>query len=102
MAKSTKPVDARHYDVILAPHITEKSTLASENNAVVFKVAGGATKPQIKEAVEALFDVKVTDVRTMQMRRNEVARGRTRGTTARWKKAVVTLGDGQTLPVFEG
>ena len=53
MAKSAKAVDARHYDVIVAPHITEKSTLASEFNAIVFKVAGDATKSQIKEAVEA-------------------------------------------------
>ena len=51
---------------------------------------------------EKLFDVNVTAVRTMQMRRNEVTRGKTRGTTARWKKAIVTLRDGQTLPVFEG
>ena len=52
MAKKSE-IDARHYDVVLAPHITEKSTLASEHNAVVFKVANDATKPQIKEAVEA-------------------------------------------------
>jgi large subunit ribosomal protein L23 len=53
MAKKQE-IDARHYDVILAPHITEKSTLLSEQNGVVFKVANDATKPQIKEAVEAL------------------------------------------------
>ena len=64
MAKA-KTVDARHYDVILAPVITEKSTLLSENNAVVFKVADSATKPQIKAAVEALFDVKVVSVNTL-------------------------------------
>ena len=58
MAKKQE-VEARHYDVVLAPHITEKATLASENNAVVFKVANDATKPQIKEAVEAIFDKKV-------------------------------------------
>ena len=63
MAK--QQVDIRHYDVILAPHITEKSTLLSENNAVVFKVAGDASKPQIKEAVEVLFGVKVTGVNTI-------------------------------------
>ena len=64
MAKQQE-IDARHYDVILAPHITEKATLASEHNAVVFKVSNDATKPQIKEAVEALFDVKVTGVNTI-------------------------------------
>ena len=52
MAKQQKAVDNRHYDVIVAPHITEKATLLSEHNAVVFKVAGDATKPQIKAAVE--------------------------------------------------
>lgn len=101
MAKA-KQVDARHYDVILAPHITEKSTLASENNAVVFKVANDATKPQIKEAVEALFDVKVTGVNTL------VAKGKTK----RWKgkpykrtdmkKAVVTLAEGDSIDVTSG
>lgn len=64
MAKK-EAIDVRHYDVIVAPHITEKATLLSENNAVVFKVAGSATKPQIKAAVEALFDVKVKGVNTM-------------------------------------
>jgi large subunit ribosomal protein L23 len=58
-------IDTRHYDVIVAPHITEKATLLSEHNAVVFKVAGTATKPQIKAAVEALFDVKVKGVNTL-------------------------------------
>ena len=60
MAKK-QDINARHYDVIVAPHITEKSTLLSENNAVVFKVANDATKPQIKEAVEAIFGVNGQD-----------------------------------------
>src|SRR6476469_10345800 len=99
MAKQQKQVDARHYDVILAPHITEKSTLLSEHNGVVFKVANDATKPQIKEAVEALFDVKVVGVNTI------VAKGKTK----RWKgkpysrtdmkKAIVTLADGDSIAV---
>jgi large subunit ribosomal protein L23 len=94
MAKKQE-VDARHYDVILAPHITEKSTMVSENNAVVFKVAESATKPQIKEAVEALFNTKVKAVNTII----------TKGKTKRWKgkpykrsdvkKAIVTLAEGQ-------
>jgi large subunit ribosomal protein L23 len=66
MAKAeTKAIDNRHYDIILAPHITEKSTMLSEFNAVVFRVAGTATKPQIKAAVEALFGRKVANVNTM-------------------------------------
>src|SRR6201996_5051870 len=88
------PIETRHYDVILAPHITEKSTLLSEQNAVVFKVAKTASKPQIKAAVEALFGVTVTSVNTM------IAKGKSK----RWKgkpytrsdvkKAVVTLAEG--------
>ena len=57
--------DPRHYDIILSPVITEKATMASEHNQVIFKVAATATKPQIKEAVEKLFDVKVKAVNTL-------------------------------------
>ena len=105
MAKAKKQagaVDISHYDVILAPHITEKSTMAAEHNAVVFKVANGASKPEIKAAVEALFGVTVTGVNTM------VAKGKTK----RWKgrpyqrsdvkKAVVTLAEGQSIDVTQG
>lgn len=101
MAKQ-QTVDARHYDVVLAPHITEKATLLSEHNAVVFKVASDATKPQIKDAVEALFGVKVTGVNTIVQK----------GKTKRWKgrpykrtdakKAIVTLADGDSIDVTSG
>ena len=101
MAKK-EAIDVRHYDVIVAPHITEKATLLSENNAVVFKVSGDATKPQIKAAVEALFDVKVKGVNTLVQK----------GKTKRWKgkpytrtdvkKAVVTLAEGQSIDVTSG
>ena len=99
---ASSAVDINHYDVILAPHITEKSTLLSEQNAVVFKVASGASKPQIKAAVEALFNVSVTGVNTMNVK----------GKTKRWrgrpytrsdvKKAVVTLADGQSIDITSG
>jgi large subunit ribosomal protein L23 len=104
MAKkpTAEAVDIRHYDVILAPHITEKSTMLSEHNAVVFKVAGTASKPEIKAAVEALFNVSVTGVNTI------VAKGKTK----RWKgkpyqrsdmkKAIVTLAEGQSIDITEG
>ncbi len=95
-------IDTRHYDVIVAPHITEKSTLLSEHNAVVFKVTGEATKPQIKAAVEALFKVKVVGVNTLT----------TKGKTKKWKgraytrsdvkKAIVTLAEGQSIDVTSG
>ena len=101
MAKKQE-IDARHYDVILAPHITEKSTLLSEHNAVVFKVANDATKPQIKAAVEALFKVDVLGVNTLNQK----------GKTKRWKgrpytrsdmkKAIVTLAEGQSIDVTTG
>ena len=104
MAKKpeTKAVDIRHYDVVLAPHITEKSTMVSEYNAVVFKVAKGASKPQIKAAVEALFGVTVKNVNTIL----------TKGKTKKWKgtpyqrsdmkKAIVTLAEGQSIDITEG
>jgi len=60
-----KNIDPRYYDIIVAPVVTEKATLASEHNKVLFKVSSKATKPQIKEAVEKLFDVKVKSVNTM-------------------------------------
>ena len=104
MAKkpTTAAIDNRHYDVVLAPHITEKSTMVSEFNAVVFKVAGTATKPEIKAAVEALFNVTVTNVNTIV----------TKGKTKKWKgqpyrrsdakKAIVTLAAGQSIDITSG
>jgi large subunit ribosomal protein L23 len=100
--KQQAEVNARHYDVVLSPHITEKSTMLSEHNAVVFKVANDASKPEIKEAIEALFNVKVTGVNTVV----------TKGKSKRWKgkpytrsdfkKAIVTLAEGQTIDVTSG
>lgn len=101
MAKKQE-IDARHYDVILAPHITEKSTLLSENDAVVFKVANSATKPQIKEAVEALFDVKVKGVNTI-VQKGKVKRWKGRPyKRSDFKKAIVTLADGGSIDVTSG
>ena len=94
--------DLRHYDVIVSPAITEKSTMASEQNQVVFNVARKASKPEIKAAVEALFGVKVTAVNTL-VRKGKVKRFR--GTVGRQgdvKKAVVTLVDGQSIDVATG
>ena len=103
MAKQPQgAIDNRHYDVIVAPHITEKSTMLSDQNAVVFKVATGASKPEIKAAVEAIFGVTVTGVNTIVQK----------GKTKRWKgtpyqrsdmkKAIVTLAEGQSIDVTEG
>ena len=94
--------DPRHYDVILSPAITEKATIASEHNQVVFKVARSATKPQIKEAVEKLFDVKVKSVNTMRRRGKwKVFKGR-RGQQSDTKRAIVTLEEGQSIDVTTG
>jgi large subunit ribosomal protein L23 len=103
MAKKQQSApEARHYDIVLAPHITEKSTMLSESNAVVFRVAPSASKPEIKAAVEALFNVTVTGVNTI------VSKGKTK----RWKgkpyqrsdikKAIVTLAEGQSIDITEG
>ena len=94
--------DPRHYDVIIAPVITEKATLASEMNQVIFKVARTATKPHIKEAVEKLFDVKVKSVNT-DIRKGKVKA--VRGSVGRQspsKRAIVTLEEGHSIDVTTG
>jgi large subunit ribosomal protein L23 len=91
-----------HYDVILTPVITEKSTEASENNQVVFRVRRDATKPQIKAAVEELFRVKVKAVNTL-VRKGKVKRFRgVKGRQSDVKHAVVTLHEGQSIDVTTG
>jgi large subunit ribosomal protein L23 len=103
MAKKPQTApDARHYDIELAPHITEKTTMLSDTNSVVFRVAQRATKPEIKAAVEALFGVTVVGVNTMV----------TKGKTKKWKgkpyqrsdvkKAIVRLAEGQSIDITEG
>jgi large subunit ribosomal protein L23 len=99
MAKNQAAADIRHYDVIVAPHITEKSTLLSENNAVVFKVAKGASKPEIKAAVEALYGVTVKAVNTI-VQKGKVKRWKGKPyTRSDIKKAIVTLAEGQSIDV---
>ena len=100
--KQAAAVENRHYDIVLSPHITEKTTLLAEANAVVFNVASNASKPEIKAAVEALFNVKVTGVNTMV----------TKGKSKRWKgkpyqrsdskKAIVTLAEGNSIDITSG
>jgi large subunit ribosomal protein L23 len=91
-----------HYDVIRAPVITEKSTLLSEQNKVVFKVAIDATKPEIKDAVEALFKVKVEAVNTLRVKGKTKRFRGIAGRRADMKKAVVTLAEGQAIDVTTG
>jgi large subunit ribosomal protein L23 len=94
--------DPRHYEVIVSPVITEKATIASEYSQVMFRVARGATKPQIKEAVEKLFDVKVKAVNT-HIRKGKVkaVKGRI-GEQSPTKRAIVTLEEGHTIDVTTG
>lgn len=94
--------DLRHYDVIVSPAITEKATLVSEHNQVVFNVARDASKPEIKAAVESLFNVKVKAVNTL-IRKGKVKRFRgVKGRQSNVKKAIVTLVDGQSIDVATG
>jgi large subunit ribosomal protein L23 len=91
------------HQLIVRPVVTEKSSAAYQvKKEYAFEVHPEANKHQIREALKQLFGVTAVAVRTMQMRRNAVVRGKTRGVTARWKKAIVVLKDGETLPVFEG
>lgn len=91
------------HNVVIKPLVTEKSSAAYQlRKEYAFQVAVTASKHEIREALQKLFGVTVTAVRTMQMRRNEVLRGRTRGKTEAWKKAIVTLKDGDSIAVFEG
>jgi len=91
------------HQIIVRPVVTEKSSAAYQTGKVyTFEVHPGENKYQIRDALQQLFGVTATGVRTMQMRRHSITRGRTRGTTARWKKAVVTLKEGDSIAVFEG
>lgn len=100
--KAQAQVTERNYNVVVAPHITEKATMALENNAVVFKVTMDATKPEIKAAVENLWGVKVKAVNTV------VQKGKTKrfkgvmGKRSDFKKAYVTLEDGQSIDISTG
>jgi large subunit ribosomal protein L23 len=91
-----------HYDVIRAPVITEKSTVLSEQNKVVFKVAIDATKPEIKDAVEALFKVQVTAVNTLRVKGKTKRFKGVPGRRSDIKKAVVTVAEGQSIDISTG
>jgi large subunit ribosomal protein L23 len=93
---------ARHYDVILSPVITEKATLLSEHNKVVFRVAQDSTKDEIAAAIEELFKVKVTKVNTLNVKgKTKRFRGRP-GRRSDVKKAIVTLAEGQSIDISTG
>lgn len=90
-------------DVIIMPLLTEKgATLEEQENQVLFKVHRRANKVQIRDAVERLFKVRVTKVRTQVVRGKVVRRGRFAGRRPNWKKAIVSLADGETIEFFQG
>ena len=100
--KSAKISRERMYDIIRSPVVTEKSTQGSEHNQITFRVSGDATKPEIKAAVEGLFEVKVEKVNTLNQ---EGKRKRFRGLPGRrpgYKKAMVTLAEGQMIDIMTG
>ncbi len=99
MSPSKTSIDPRYYDLIVSPIITEKATAASEHNQVIFKVRKDATKPEIKAAIERLFDVKVEAVNTLVRKgKKKVFKG-VRGVQSDVKKAVVTLAEGHSIDV---
>lgn len=95
-------IKPQNYDTLVAPVITEKSTLVAEDNKIIFRVRMEATKPEIKKAVESLFKVDVTKVNTI------LVKGKTKrfrgmlGRRSDYKKAIVTLKDGQSVDITTG
>lgn len=92
----------RDYDVLVAPLVTEKATMLSEHGQIAFRVRLDATKPEIRQAVEKLFDVKVTAVNTVRVKgKTKLFRGR-RGRRSDYKKAIVTLAEGHNVDYLAG
>lgn len=99
---SKKNARDSHFDILLGPVVTEKSTLGAEHNQVTFKVAVSASKPEIKDAVEGVFGVKVKAVNTLRQQ-GKLKRFRgIQGRRAEYKKAIVTLAEGETLDITTG
>ena len=91
-----------HTQVLIRPVVSEKSYVLAANDRYTFRVHPDAHKTQIRQAVEALFDVNVLEVRTMSVKSKPKRRGHTAGRTRQWKKAIVQVRAGQTIPVFQG
>ncbi|MEE1568932.1 MAG: 50S ribosomal protein L23 [Alphaproteobacteria bacterium] len=100
MSRAVKCVSReRMYDIVRRPVITEKTTRGSEHNQVTFEVALDASKPEIRQAVETLFEVKVTNVNTLRVKGKEKRFKGRLGRRNDYKKAIVTLGEGQHIDV---
>jgi large subunit ribosomal protein L23 len=93
-------MDASH--VIIRPVVSEKSFVLAEAGKYTFRVNERAHKTQIRQAIEELFDVKVLDVRTASVKSKPKRRGQTSGRTRQWKKAIIQVREGDTIPIFQG
>ena len=91
-----------HSQIIIRPVVSEKSYVLAANDRYTFRVHPDAHKTQIRQAVEALFDVNVVDVRTLSVKSKPKRRGHTSGRTRQWKKAIVQVRPGETIPIFQG
>jgi large subunit ribosomal protein L23 len=91
-----------HTQVIIRPVVSEKSYQLTSADHYVFRVHADAHKTHIRQAVEALFDVHVVDVRTLSVKSKPKRRGTVSGRTRTWKKAIVQLRDGESIPIFHG
>jgi large subunit ribosomal protein L23 len=91
-----------HHQVIIRPVVSEKSYVLAANDRYTFRVHPQAHKTQIRQAVEALFDVKVLDVRTASVKSKPKRRGVTAGRSRSWKKAIVQVRPGDSIPIFRG
>ena len=91
-----------HSQVVIRPVVSEKSYVLAAADRYTFRVHPEAHKTQIRQAVEALFDVHVVDVRTMSVKSKPKRRGTTRGRTRQWRKAIVQVRQGESIPVFQG
>ncbi len=87
--------------VIIRPVVSEKSFVLAEAGKYTFRVADKAHKTQIRQAIEELFDVKVVEVRTSSVKSKPKRRGQTKGRTRQWKKAIVQVRAGDTIPIFQ-
>lgn len=101
MAKNSENLNSVFQNVLLEPWITEESTRSAELNKYIFKVTINATKKDVETAVEGIYKVKVESVNTIKMRRKMRARGRIIGWRSGYKKAIVTLKEGDSIEIFE-
>lgn len=102
MAKIVNKTENIAYKVLIEPWITEEATRISELNKYIFKVAKNATKDQVAASIKSIYDVTVESVNTINIHRKKRTRGRITGWKSGYKKAIITLKDGDKIELFEG